>query len=514
MQTQPMCNECGTPLPKDAPGGLCPRCLVKVASPSQSGPSAPGEDRGRDDSHTLSLEQIGAQFPQLEVLESLGRGGMGMVFKARQPELDRIVALKILLPATAQDPAFADRFAREAKLLAKLNHPNIVTIHDSGRTEAGLYYFVMEFADGPDLHRIIHSRELLPPQALALVPEICDALQYAHDQGVVHRDIKPENILLDRGGRVKIADFGLAKLLGHAPDDAKLTGSHQLMGTPRYMAPEQFQTPQDVDHRADIYSLGVVFYEMLTGEPPMGRFLPPSQKVQVDVRLDGVVLKALEREPERRYQHASEVRVDVDTITREAEVRPGTPGGRGAAPPSCVGTGRTKGRKSPLRRLAVGGIAAALLCFFAFLVSLFVPAVHQARHGVRVAREKADMRAVASALQEYASEHNGRFPDDLGLLFDAGYLADGNAFVCRRSGMLPPTSGEDIRNGQSDLLYFGGGKDRTTCGPDDPVVVTKPGVLGRLSVVVVYGDGSVKSHTTPPARVQELVPRANASSFP
>src|SRR5262249_44198111 len=130
----------------------------------------------------------------------------------------------------------------------------------------------------------------------------------------VHRDIKPENILLDKKGRVKIADFGIAKMLGRKPAEYTLTGPWQVVGTLHYMAPEQMEKPLTVDHRADIYSLGVVFYEMLTGELPLGRFVPPSQKVQVDIRLDEVVLHAMEREPERRYQHASDVKTDVESI--------------------------------------------------------------------------------------------------------------------------------------------------------------------------------------------------------
>ena len=145
------------------------------------------------------------------------------------------------------------------------------------------------------------------------MPQICDALQFAHDEGVIHRDIKPENILLDKRGRVKIADFGLAKLFGTKADHA-LTGTHQIMGTPHYMAPEQIQGTRDVDHRADIYSLGVTFYEMLTGELPLGRFAAPSRKVQIDVRLDEVVLRTLEVEPEKRYQQAGDVKTEVDQI--------------------------------------------------------------------------------------------------------------------------------------------------------------------------------------------------------
>ena len=255
------------------------------------------------------------QFPQLDILELLGQGGMGAVYKARQKQLDRLVALKILSPQFVQDAAFAERFVREARSLARLNHPRIISVYDFGKTEAGLFYFIMEFIDGTDLRRVIQAGQLSPAEALAIVPQICEALQYAHDEGIVHRDIKPENILLDKKGRVKIADFGLAKLLGRPASVYTLTRAGQRMGTPHYMAPEQIEHPHQVDHRADIYSLGVVFYEMLTGELPLGRFPPPSQKVYVDVRLDEVVLKTLEKEPQRRYQHASEVKTDVETIS-------------------------------------------------------------------------------------------------------------------------------------------------------------------------------------------------------
>lgn len=172
----------------------------------------------------------------------------------------------------------------------------------------------MEFVDGVNLRQLLHDGKLQPAEALKIVPQVCEALQFAHDEGIVHRDIKPENILLDRKGRVKIADFGLAKLLGRDVADHKLTATHQVMGTPHYMAPEQIEKPLTVDHRADIYSLGVVFYEMLTGELPLGRFAPPSQRVRIDVRLDEVVLRALEREPERRFQNVSEVKTEVESI--------------------------------------------------------------------------------------------------------------------------------------------------------------------------------------------------------
>ncbi len=284
-------------------------------------------------------EELAAKFPQLEILELLGRGGMGAVYKARQKELDRIVALKILPPQIGDDPAFAQRFAREARALAKLNHSNIVTLYEFGRAD-GLFFFLMEFVDGVTLRRLLQSGRVEPREALAIVPQICDALQYAHDHGIVHRDIKPENILMDRRGRVKVADFGLAKLVG-IPDSAgskespvsqqELTQADKVMGTPDYMAPEQRERPNEVDHRADIYALGVVFYQMLTGELPGMTVAPPSRKVQIDVRLDEVVLRALEKNPERRYAQASAMGTQVESIAQNPA---GKVPGAGTPPPA------------------------------------------------------------------------------------------------------------------------------------------------------------------------------------
>lgn len=325
------CPQCGAPLPGDAPGELCPRCIMSMNLASQT--AFTGEDA---ESQTLkkeppSPEEIKAHFPQFTILECLGRGGMGVVYKAIQKSLDRVVALKILAPEREKDPQFASRFAREAKTLAQLSHPNIVTVHDFGEAD-GMYYLVMEYVDGISLRHLLREQKLAPQEALAIVPPVCEALQYAHDRGVVHRDIKPENLLLDKQGRIKIADFGIAKLMGpdistaqpsngniqtgiSAPNNLSPTDASKVVGTPTYMAPEQSSDPGKVDHRADIYSLGVVLYEMLTGELPVGKFQPPSKKIQIDVRLDEIVLHALEKEPNRRYQTASQVGKDVETLS-------------------------------------------------------------------------------------------------------------------------------------------------------------------------------------------------------
>ena len=309
--TEPMvtrCPKCQAPLPASAPQGLCPKCLLAaVATPTDAGQPAHAS------AAPPPLEAVAAAFPQLEILELIGSGGMGFVYKARQPRLDRCVALKLLPQALAADPAFAERFNREARLLARLNHPNIVTVHDFGQS-GGFFYLLMEYVDGVNLRQAMEAGRFAPAQALALVPKICEALQHAHDEGILHRDIKPSNILLDSRGRVKIADFGIAKLLGDNTRDVTLTASGAAIGTPQYMAPEQLEHPQDVDQRADIFSLGVVFYEMLTGELPLGRFAPPSQKAPLDQRVDEIVLKALARERKLRQQSASEVKTQVEHL--------------------------------------------------------------------------------------------------------------------------------------------------------------------------------------------------------
>jgi len=315
------CPKCGNEMPSPTASGVCPKCLLSAGLEAQSevDPSfAPTMDSPRSGDCFVPPvpEELAARFPNLEILELLGKGGMGAVYKARQRGLNRLVALKILPPEVGRDPTFAQRFEREAQALGRLNHPNVVTVYDFGQTD-GLYFFLMEYVDGVNLRQAIKAGSMTPEAALAVIPQVCDALQYAHDEGVVHRDIKPENILLDRRGRAKIADFGLAKLLAHDPSEVHLTQTHQIMGTLRYMAPEQMEGTHQVDHRADIYSLGVVFYELLTGELPIGRFAAPSKKVHIDVRLDEVVLRALEKEPELRYQQVSEVKMDVEAIYRD-----------------------------------------------------------------------------------------------------------------------------------------------------------------------------------------------------
>ncbi len=450
MEKSHCCPLCGAETPADAPQGLCPGCLIKRGLETQSCLTGeqPSGDQPKDEPNYVPPTplELAPLFPELEILELVGHGGMGVVYRARQKQLDRCVALKILSPKIARDAAFAERFLREARAMAKLSHPHVVAVYDFGQTEVAsgqwpvasegkaasdsdneklatshsplttpLYYFVMEFVDGVNLRRLLDTGNLAPEQALAIVPQICDALQYAHDAGVVHRDIKPENILLDKSGRVKIADFGLAKLVGRGaggtsgqwpvasgqgtsgqwpvasgqnmesnpqspiPNPSSLTAAGQVLGTPNYMAPEQREHPQQVDHRADIYSLGVVFYQMLTGELPVGRFAPPSKKVQIDVRLDEVVLRALEREPDRRYQQAGELKTHVETIaTTPFESIRHTPCAEPDTKPSDSNASHTpdanRGGEVVQFVLALARIlgSVAFLMFISLFISLFV----------------------------------------------------------------------------------------------------------------------------------------------
>ncbi len=400
------CSGCQKPLEANAPDGLCPECLLKagLGTGVDMGPDSQAES-GQTPFVAPSVEEVARLFPQLEMLGFIGQGGMGAVYKARQRELDRVVALKILPPGIGKDAAFAERFTREAKALAKLNHTGIVTLYEFGKAD-GLFFFLMEFVDGMSLRHLMEVERISAREALAIVPQICDALQYAHDQGIVHRDIKPENILLDRQGRVKVADFGLAKLVGTdaggspltpalSPGGGEggpnLTDAGKVMGTPQYMAPEQREHPTEVDHRADIYSLGVVFYQMLTGELPGKPIEAPSHKVQIDVRLDEVVLRALEKEPQRRYQQVSQVKTAVETIA--ATPRAGS-SGRESAPTHSAGdlgrqalAGAVPPRVSPNRfwrrfalALALVVLAPILILVGVALLGVIAGVLSRARH--------------------------------------------------------------------------------------------------------------------------------------
>lgn len=265
-------------------------------------------DSAADQWHPPTTEHLAEMLPQYSIMSLIGRGGMGAVYHGIQLSLNRPVAIKLLPTELAGLMDFVTRFEREARMLGRLQHAGIVAVYDFGHTPEGHLYFVMEYVDGADLQGVIHAG-LEPLQALDLTLQICEALQYAHSQGVIHRDIKPANVLLTRDGRAKLADFGLARPLTTTQG---MTAASVIMGTPEYMAPEQWEGK--VDHRADIYALGVMLYEMLTGKRPQGAFDLPSMTARVDSRLDEVVVKAMRQAPDQRYQKVSELRDAVHHI--------------------------------------------------------------------------------------------------------------------------------------------------------------------------------------------------------
>jgi len=299
------------------------------------------------------LEALGALLPQYAFLEVLGVGGMGAVYLARQIALDRTVAVKILPPSLEDaNIDYAERFKIEARTMAKLSNVGIVGVHDFGETQDGQLYFVMEHVDGTDLYKLIKESGRLPQShALAITAHVCDALAYAHSHGVIHRDIKPANILIARNGQIKVADFGLAKLDGH--HDVSVTGENIVLGTPDFVAPEALIAGVTVDGRADLYAVGVMLYNMLTGQVPQAACMPASVLMpgQVSPNVDAIIGKAMQADPQLRYLSAQELRMDIDRIfhTPAAAVAEQVPE---AAPPAAQ-------IAKPLNGRLIGGLAAA-----------------------------------------------------------------------------------------------------------------------------------------------------------
>jgi len=279
---------------------------------------------------------------------------MGAVYKGWQKSLDRFVAIKILPPGMDGGIAdFTGRFKREAKAMAQLQHPNIVAVFDAGTTPGDLLYFVMECMTGTDVQQLVKERGRLDPgEALRITSSVCDALAYAHAHGIIHRDIKPSNIMLDAGGNVKVADFGLAKSV--SAETTMLTMSNITMGTPDFMAPEALKGAANADHRADIYAVGVMLYQMLTGEIPRGRFVPPSRAVPgLDKRLDLIVDKALQTEPAARYSTAIEVKAALEPVSRAIAKR-------------TVAITRPPAVRKKQLHLAIAALVIAIGAFFIF----------------------------------------------------------------------------------------------------------------------------------------------------
>ena len=318
-------------------------------------------------------------LPQYEISDIIGRGGMGAVYRGRQISLERDVAIK-LLPETftkgEDELNFVARFKQEARAMAKFDHPAILSVYDFGETADGQLYFVMEFVDGMDVHQYLqhHGGKLPQESALTITAHVLDALDYAHSHGIAHRDIKPANILLNHEGRVKIADFGLAKKFGeHAnASTPALTLANVAVGTPAFVAPEALDSDQIPDHRADLYAVGVMLYQMLTGKLPRGNFQWPSEfDAEIDERLDDIVSKAMESNPDHRYQSAAAVRADLDLVLSQplARVEPGEPSSVvAAAVPVTTSVRGGRAVKSGSKVPVVLGLAAAVVMVAGLIV--------------------------------------------------------------------------------------------------------------------------------------------------
>ncbi|HEX8818556.1 MAG TPA: serine/threonine-protein kinase [Archangium sp.] len=349
-----------------------------MISPSRAaaGASPVGTEPGLEGTYVSTTVTL----PGYELERVLGRGGMGEVWLARQVSLGRKVAVKVLPPRLAKDPEFVTRFDKEATALAALSHPNIIQIIDRG-VAGEHYYFVMEYVEGRSLRDVM--RELVPPEALRLALQVARAIECAHDKGIIHRDLKPENILLDGRGHVKVADFGLAGFRSGSDSRLQLTGTSVAMGTLNYMAPEQRRDAKNVDGRADLFSFGVVLYEMLTGELPVGRFKLPSERVPgLDSRVDEVVGRLLENEPEARYARATEVCQALEALVTNNS-RPSM-SLVGAQPQAQARVGGALGRlKSGWRKVRAGLTVVGALVVLSFVLRMLLGPV-----GVQVSEDK------------------------------------------------------------------------------------------------------------------------------
>jgi serine/threonine-protein kinase len=254
---------------------------------------------------TKILERIG----DFEILGKLDQGGIAEIFLGRQKSLERMVAVKILSPDLAIDPDMVRRFEDESKTIARLRHPHIVHVIDRG-IDNGRYYFVMDLIEGITFKKMIEDKTATLVKKLSVIIQALKALDYAHKNGVIHRDVKPANILIDKNGNALVVDFGIAQILGK--DDLEHTQPGVIMGSLMYMSPEQKISSADIDHTTDIFAVGIILYEILTGEKPQGRFKSPSSlNSSLNPELDKIVLKCLERNPHDRYQSAARLKDDL-----------------------------------------------------------------------------------------------------------------------------------------------------------------------------------------------------------
>ncbi len=254
------------------------------------------------------VEEVALLFPAYEIHGLIACGGMGAVYQGTQRSLDRVAAIKILPLEFSTDEEFRTGFESEAKAMAKLNHPNLIGVYDFGEA-GGMLYIIMEFVAGNSLFESTNGQAIDQTDALRIVSEVCAGLEHAHSHGILHRDIKPANILLDANASPKIGDFGLARAL-----ESQIQEGEQIFGTPGYTAPEVLEPPFTFDQRADVFSVGVMLHEILTGKLPDSDPRPASQLSSCNPKLDAVIKKATDPDPTKRYSTAAELAVALDKI--------------------------------------------------------------------------------------------------------------------------------------------------------------------------------------------------------
>jgi tRNA A-37 threonylcarbamoyl transferase component Bud32 len=365
MTAARVCPQCGQPLSSDAPQGLCPECLLKAALPGQSAleSSATGLYESPAPEAGVRLRYFG----DFELLEEIARGGMGVVWKARQTSLNRDVALKMIRAGALASPEEVQRFLREAEAAANLQHPNIVAIHEVGQHD-GQHYFTMDYVAGRDLGALVEDGPLSPNQAAGYVKIIAEAIHFAHQRGILHRDLKPQNVLIDAADQPRITDFGLAKIM---KDGSRLTQSGAIMGSPSYMPPEQAAGRHgDLGPASDVYALGAMLYELLTGRPPfrgatvLDTLLevieaepvgPRRLKADIPPNLETICLKCLEKAPSARYPTARALSEELDRYLKGEPIH--------ARPASAVRKAVSWARRHPG---ALAGAAALVMVVLAF----------------------------------------------------------------------------------------------------------------------------------------------------
>ena len=338
----------------------------------------------------------GSSLGRYQMMERIGRGGMASVYRSRDPQLDRDVAVKVLPSFDNEDPTFVERFRREAQAVARLNHPNIIQVHDFGE-DKGFSYIVMEYVTGGTLLDRIGT-PLPMEQVLVLIAPVGEALAYAHRQRVVHRDIKPANVLLDDDGRPKLSDFGLARMLKGSSD---LTRADSVLGTPEYMAPEQ-ALGRTADQRSDLYSLGIIIYQMLLGQTPFhGKTpsetllahvhqplpMPRAVDPDVDPRVEASLVKALAKDPDDRYQSPSELMEALGSESPVSDTEFSTQATvQEPVVPSAVPGPKTGGGTS--EQVASSGISLDQACVLAMRTARETPGAYGRRYtGVPMAFE-------------------------------------------------------------------------------------------------------------------------------